>query len=312
MGRARTLAAAAGLESGYALGLARRDRHGALGNCHLGNIIGYRAVICVYPEQRKAFFIAHNSDSETARYQRFDELLTHSLEVAAPVVPAAAGQPAPVEWEGRYALAPSRFEQFRYLDVLFGTVVVTVGAEGLTLRPFGGEPQTLVPVGPRLYRAADRTQASHVLITHDGDWLVSDGARSWQRIGGARFLGHWVSLAVGIAGLLTLLVLVPWRAWRRGETLVQPAAFALLLLLVPAPLFALQPFIAIGDLTAATVALFVATLCLPLLMAAQLVWAWRVRTRLRSWRVHLIAAACVLQWCVTLYLWNLLPFASWR
>jgi hypothetical protein len=312
MGRARTSAAAAGLESGYALGLARRDRHGAVGDCHIGNIIGYRAVLCVYREQRKAFFIAHNSDSETARYLRFDELLAQSLRVAAPVSAASDSHVLPLEWQGRYVLSPSRFEQFRYFDLLFDSVAVTVDARGLNWRPFGGEPQTLVPVGHRLYRAADRTRASHVLVEEGGERLISDGAKTWQKISGTRFVAQWVSLALGLAGLITLLLLIPWRAWRRGEPWMQPASLALVLLVLPVPLFALQPFMAIGDFTAASAALFVATVALPLLMVAQVIWTWRARARVRSWRVHIVAAACVLQWCAVLVAWDLMPLATWR
>ena len=44
-----TDAANAGLVAGYALGLARRDRYGAVGFCHNGNTVGFVANICVYP-----------------------------------------------------------------------------------------------------------------------------------------------------------------------------------------------------------------------------------------------------------------------
>jgi CubicO group peptidase (beta-lactamase class C family) len=312
MAHARTPAATAGLESGYALGLARRDRHGAVGNCHLGNIIGYRAALCVYPEHRKAFFIALNSDSETARYARFDELLTRELQVQAPVMQAIASQVAPVDWQGRYVLTPARFEQFRYLDLLFDSVDVRVEGAGLTVHSLGGATQTLVPVAPALFRLPDRVRASHALLMADGERLISDGSRTFQRISEARFVANWASLVLGLAGLLTLLVLIPWRAWRRREPLIQPASLAWVLLLVTPVLFVTQPFMAIGDVTAASVCLYLTTAALPLLMIAQVVWAWRARTRLKSWRVHGVAAALVLQWCLALWAWDLMPFALWR
>jgi hypothetical protein len=59
MGRpVQTEAARAGLEIGYALGLARRDRFGAPGRCHGGSTVGFRAMLCTYPEQGKAYFYA--------------------------------------------------------------------------------------------------------------------------------------------------------------------------------------------------------------------------------------------------------------
>jgi hypothetical protein len=59
------------------------------------------------------------------------------------------------------------------------------------------------------------------------------------------------------------------------------------------------------------VALYVATLALPLLMAVHAVFVYRNRQRVRSWRLQAVAAALVVQWCATLHAWDLLPFALW-
>ena len=312
MGRARTLAASAGLDAGYALGLATRDRHGAVGLCHTGNIVGYRGALCVYPERGKAFFIALNTDSESAEYTRFDDLMIRTLGVSTPVTPASTQREPDREWHGRYVLAPGRFDRFRYFDLLLDSVSVRAGAEGLEIDRFGGETQQLTPVGPRLYRAAGRTQASHVFLADGQSRLLSDGTRTLRRIDEWRFITHWLSLALGLAGLIGFLVLVPWRAWRRGESALQPATLALVLLLAPLPLFAMQSFMALGDVTAAGVSLYAATLLLPFLMLAQALWAWSTRARLKSWLLHVVAAVLVLQWCASLYAWDLLPLALWR
>src|SRR5699024_1127364 len=79
MGRPfETEAASAGLPAGYGLGLTRRDRHGVVGRCHSGNTIGYRAMLCTFPQQQKAFFVAVNTDSEAAGYERFNALLVNA------------------------------------------------------------------------------------------------------------------------------------------------------------------------------------------------------------------------------------------
>ena len=50
MGRASTTEAArAGLLAGYGLGLGRRDRHGVVGLCHGGDVIGFHAMLCLFP-----------------------------------------------------------------------------------------------------------------------------------------------------------------------------------------------------------------------------------------------------------------------
>ncbi len=60
-----------GLRIGHGLALATRDRHGVLGECHPGTTFGFRAHLCVFRAQEKAFFFAVNADIETADYERF-------------------------------------------------------------------------------------------------------------------------------------------------------------------------------------------------------------------------------------------------
>jgi CubicO group peptidase (beta-lactamase class C family) len=312
MARPTTKAAMAGLDVGYALGLATRDRHGALGVCHLGDTVGFHAALCIYPEQRKAFFFSLNTDSDSANYSRFDAAMVTALDVSSPVSPDVSIPAAP-DWRGRYARAPARFEGFRYFDLLLDSVVLEVEGGALILRRPGGEPQPLVPVGPNLLRAPNRTAASHVLLTGtDGSAGFSDGFGTYRRVGNLHFFGNWLSLASGALGLLSLMILIPLRRLTQGEPLWPPASFAILLLLIPLPLFAAQPFVVVGDVTPASVALYLATVALPLAMVAHVFWAARHRHRVRAWPLHVAAALLVLQWCAALWVWDLLPLATWR
>lgn len=70
-----TIAKQKGLRVGYGLGAMTRDRHGVIGLAHSGNIVGYHAMLYWFPKSKKAFFISHNMDSETANYERFNETL---------------------------------------------------------------------------------------------------------------------------------------------------------------------------------------------------------------------------------------------
>src|SRR5690606_8788597 len=54
-----TIAFQNGLKNGYAYGLMLRDRHGVIGLAHSGNIIGYRAMLYIFPNEKKGFFISH-------------------------------------------------------------------------------------------------------------------------------------------------------------------------------------------------------------------------------------------------------------
>ena len=119
MGRASTTdAARAGLKVGYGLGLKRRDRHGVVGLCHDGSVVGFHAMLCLFhqPErpgqqatQRgKAFVIVHNTDGDGVDTGRFDALLVQALSI--PTLPVAQLARAPrnvADWQGRQLPAPT-------------------------------------------------------------------------------------------------------------------------------------------------------------------------------------------------------------
>jgi len=281
--------------------------------CHTGNIIGFRAALCMYPQHGKAFFVAHNGDNEDARYGRFDALMTKTLGVTTPAAPAVEPAEAPLAWEGRYVTAPPRFEMFRYFELLFDSTTLDVGANGVELGRFGNPVLQLTPVGPHLYRATDRVVASHALLSSDGAAdTITNGTRTLRKVSETRYALVWISFVLGLIGLLALLLAIPSYRIRYSEPLMQPASLALLLLMMPLPLFVLQPFTALGDVTPASVTLFVATLMLPLLLVIHSVWVYRNRQQLRAWLLHLVSVAFVLQWCVSLYTWDLLPFSLWN
>jgi hypothetical protein len=238
--------------------------------------------------------------------------MIETLGVGTPAV-ESNGAAVPEQWLGRYVAAPSRFETFHYLDVLGDSIALESVAGGVSLTAFGAEPRPLLGLGEILYRVPDRSTASHVLLAgEDGERYLSDGFRTLRRVGVVWFAAVWTSFALGVTGLVFFFVAIPLRRVLRNEPLWQPASVALLLLAAPVPLFLTQSFVALGDLTPASMAVYVATLALPLLMLAQAAWVVRCRSRLAWWPAHLTAAMLVLQWCVSLYAFDMLPFALWR
>ena len=83
------------------------------------------------------------------------------------------------------------------------------------------------------------------------------------------------------------------------------------LLIVPAPFFLAQDFMAIGDLTPASALLAIVTLLLPIGMFATIIRVIRNRDRSGIVLAHGIAAICVLQWCVILAAAGMLPLRLW-
>jgi hypothetical protein len=315
MGRALgTEAREAGLEAGYALGLSRRDRHGVIGLCHEGSTVGYRAMLCLYPDEGKAFFIAHNADSEDANYGRFDSLLVHTLGVA----PAPAPKPMDgvdlLPWTGRYVPAPGRFESLAWLDYVLGFATVRDGKTRLLFKPFQGVPRELVPADNDLLRATDRSTASHaVFTTEDGTRAISTGFQTWERVGLFPLVAYWASLMLGVLGLAYLLgsglVKIVRRSLHRKDPSFAPL-LAFLGLLLPLPFFLRLYFLDVGDLTVASGLLAAVTLALPLAMGFGL---WRViRTRLAGQRLNALAMAAGLQMTIVLAAWGLIPQVLWR
>ena len=315
-----TEAARGGLNAGYALGLARRDRHGVVGRCHLGNLGTFRAAICVYPEQQRAFFIAFNSDPEGGRFDRVEALLVDALGVTSPPLqPVGAPGVDPTHWEGLYRVRPNRFEQFAYLDELAGITRVRWDGVELHLEPLTGSKRGLIPLGGTLFRAPDRREASHVLLrTSDGKLAISDGLRTLERVSAASVWGLWLIAVVGAVALVYLLVVgsirsaiaLRRRVWR-DEPLRWPALTLTLLVTAPG-LYLTQSFLAIGDPTPANVLVAVLTGLLPIALLVGAMQRVRAGVGTLSARLDLAAIAGLLQWCVVLVAWGLLPLVLWR
>ena len=317
---AGTDAAQAGLAMGHGLALAVRDRHNVVGACHPGTAVGFRAMLCIYPEQDSAFFVAFNTDAEHADYERFNRLLLRDLELPLRA-PAPRGTPAPTveNWQGVYVPSPSPMASMAWVDAVFGFTRLKWDGESLFLIPFQGEPKELEPVGGLLFRASDRSTPSHVLMQDDGKHILSDGLRSYERVSMLRMLVLWGSLALGMAGLLYVLVVGVWRAalrrLGRGDHLFAPL-LSLLALLLPLPFFYFQSYLRLGDVTIASVLLALATGALPLATAFGLARCWRSRgtaAEAGSWaKWDWLALLAALQLLLVLAWWGLLPLRMWQ
>ncbi len=318
MGRPTTTeAASAGLvDAGYGLGLNSRDRHGVLGNCHVGTTVGFRANFCLFPEVQRAFFVAMNADVETADYDRFDALLIRELGIAAAIPTKSAAPPSAIaDWQGVYVLAPNRTESFAYLDRVLNFATVRWNGQQLHLKPFQSTTRSLLPAGGWMFRAEDRTWASHVLlVSEDARRIISDGFRSYEQISLWRMVPLWASLLAGMVGLLYLILFGILRILRRRLSAVDPLFIPFLasvVLFLPVPLFFSQSFLQLGDLTPASALLALVTGLLPLAMLFGLWKHVQQRPRDLLARVDGLAMLAVLQWALVLAGWGLLPLRLW-
>ena len=312
-----TEAVNAGLDAGYSLGLMKRDRHNVVGYAHSGNIIGYRAMIYIFPEQRKAFFISHNMDSETAQYERFNKILIEALGINKTEPTANGPMPEDVaDWEGVYIRTASGIELSSYFDVLTTFVRVSRQEGQLIFKPFQKAETTLTPAGGHSFRGGDRVAASHVLYKDQQSRpLITDGFVTYERTNIFYLIFLWMSLIAGCLGLLFILIAGIIRFIRKRKAFIKEPLSAPFLsvcsLLIPIPFFLNQSFIALGDLTAASFLTAIVTGLLPL---AMLFGCWKYFNNgvpgLMK-KVELIAVVSVLQWVAVLSFWGLIPLRLW-
>lgn len=312
-----TEAVKAGLDVGYSLGLMKRDRHNVVGYAHSGNIIGYRAMIYIFPRQQKAFFISNNMDSETAQYERFNKVLIEALGINK-TEPAAGGpMPADVaDWDGFYVRTASQIELSSYFDVLTTFVRVARKEDQLIFTPFQKAEVTLTPAGGHSFRAGDRVAASHVLYRGQQNRpLITDGFVTYEKSNVFYLLFLWISLIVGCLGLVFILIAGIIGSIRKRKAFIKEPLLAPFLsvcsLLIPVPFFLNQSFVALGDLTAASLLAAIVTGLLP---PAMLFGCWRfIKNGLsgRMKKIELMAVISVLQWVTVLGFWGMIPLRLW-
>lgn len=309
-----TAASQAGLPAGYALGLARRDRHGVVGFCHGGNILGFSAMLCVYPQEKKAFAYSVNSDREGARYSLLGAALVKALELKEAQQPPSAADDCLMCRAGFYIPAPNRFAMFRYLDRLFAALWVAPGDNQLTVLSVQGSDRTLRPLGAGLFSAHDRSTASHVFFSGpEGRQYLSTGFQSYQRVSTFSQLLRWFNLGLGLAGIIWIVIRAAVLLLRHARSLqghpLTPTVLALLAFTLPISLFFTQSFMALGDVTAASVLLALVSGALPV---AAVVGLWRGRALRRPVaRIDAAALLGVLQWCLVLAWSDMLPLRLW-
>lgn len=305
-----TSAANAGLGTGTALGLTMRDREGRIGLCHQGDTVGYHALMCLYPSEQKAFFLALNSDGDGVDLQRFHRILIeHVSPQRITIADSPPGTEVPADRDGYYMPLVSRFAIERYTDILDGGITLRREKDHLVLERSGKPPLDLHPVGGNLLRASDRVTVSHVLFRQAGSDMLSDGQRTFVRMSDASHYLVWGSLVAGLAGLGYFLLSVPVLALLGQRRIFEPAIVAILAFGPAGLLMYLLPFSQWGDLSLASASLCLATVVLPLALILQTGRA--IRSRYRFWPMDLVAALCSLQWLTVIAFFGLIPLRMW-
>ncbi|MDK1311304.1 serine hydrolase domain-containing protein [Pseudoalteromonas ardens] len=307
----------AGLEIGRGLAFANRDRYGVIGHCHPGTTFGFRANICVFPEQKKGYFYAINTDSESADYEAFKALFVELLELNETKIAQPGTSTKDMSaWLGVYELSPNNMAEFEFLDKLFGLVWVSASGEQITLHSLQSAPRILHHIEGGLYRDSERTQASHVFFTNQaGELILSNGLKTFKKANAVEISLYWASLLLGLCGFLYILIFALFRLVTKRFTSFRRLQWGLMNLLafsVPILLYLNQSFLAFGDVTLASISLTTLTALLPFSLICSLWQCYQQGIKTKGSMRDGILLIMALQLCAVLAAWGHLPALFWR
>lgn len=307
-----------GIPFGDALGAYSRDRYGVVGIAKNGNTLGFSAMIYLFPNEKKAFFIAHNMDSETANYDLFNETLVKHLGLATQqfITKKQIVESEINDWKGYYVPIITKVEPFGLLDNIFAYTQVEISTNGALLMPFQGKIKTLIYQGNYLFSMKDRTNISHSFYKSDDEnLLITDGVKTMKKISGLKILGIASSLLIGLLGLLYLFITSCKYFIKYKRSFINQPIFwvfiAILTLLFSFVFIANQSFMNIGDATIGNIVLAFGSIILPALVITTLILTVKTQKQY-SQTLNFWATIFVLQFCILLIVNKLLPIIMWK
>ncbi|MCG7858681.1 beta-lactamase family protein [Flavihumibacter sediminis] len=307
-----------GVPFGDALGAYSRDRYGVVGIAKNGNTLGFAAMIYFFPKEKKAFFIAHNMDSETANYDLFNEAIVKYLGLPAHgFITIHQKVETEIEnWNGYYVPVITKVEPFGLLDDLFSHTKVEITENGALLLPFQGKDKALIYQGHHLFSMEDRTHISHAFYkTTDGEHMITDGVKTIKKVMGLKIAAIAASLFLGLAGLIYMLIvgfinLAKYKSGFRRQPIFW-LFVSILTMLVSIGLIATQPFMRMGDMTAGNILLALSTALMPVFSIVTMVSTLKTN-RKGIYPMNFWASISVIQFCGLLITNDLMPLIMWR
>ncbi len=307
-----------GVPFGDALGAYSRDRYGVVGIAKNGNTLGFSSMIYMFPNYKKAFFIAFNMDSEAANYDLFNEVLVKHLGLATKnFITKKQETGSDIEnWNGYYIPVITKVEPFGLLDIVFSHTKVETSKTGALLIPFQGKDKTLIYQGEAVFSMKDRTNISHAFFTTtDGEFLITDGVKTSKKVSGLKILGIAASLFLGISGLIYLFIVGCINLIKYKLDFMNKPQFwvfiSILTLIVSFAFIAVQPFMNMGDLTVGNILLALATLLIPVFSVVSFILMIKTQ-KLYLNNLIFWTTIFVIQFCILLFANNLIPITMWK
>lgn len=222
-----SLAAAAGLRSGYGTGLASSFVDGFPMLGHNGGIEGFSSSFAYSTTRDVGYVVLLNSTHSPEAMRRISQLAVRYLkaDVEAPPKPEAqVGEAVLREYEGYYHQANPRHQVMAFVEWLRAGQDVRVNGNHLEVTPVFGRATTLIPVSNNLFRLDADPEPSRVFTTDAGGTMVLTGGSLYleRRPRWRVDVIRWPVLASAAMVLTPLLMMVPWIVHAR---LAEPKGF---------------------------------------------------------------------------------------
>lgn len=314
-----TIAFQNGLKNGYAYGLMLRDRHGVIGLAHSGNIIGYRAMLYIFPNEKKGFFISHNMDSESANYELFNQVLIDNLRISKnkKEVTNAEDTKGMSEYEGYYVPKFTKVEPLKLFDIMGSFSKIELKEKGLTVSPFQKQVIYLTYKGNGIFQSADKLSPSHYLYSNEQDKYLTTGISTLKKVSGWQISFSLLSSILGLFGLLAILVSGIYQTGKHRLNVVErpifPVFTGVFIFVLSIVFIVTKNIIQIGNQNSGGVLLYCSSILLPVFTLISLILFIiknKMQTLLRT--INFWATILVFQLMLLLTVYGLISFATWK
>ena len=312
-----TIAFNKGIDNGYALGMSKRDRFNVIGLAHSGNIIGYRSMLYIFPEEKKGFFISHNTDSETANYEKFNDVLINYLEIKKKhnKTTNKFSSEKFKEWEGYYIPKITKIIPFKLFDIISSYSKLKIKDSSLVIIPFQTKNINLDHIGNGLFQNKDKVRPSHVLYENDEGKFISTGFSTLKKINGFKIILLMINFVLCLLSLLIIVTIGFKKILVLKLKFIKhplfPIFIVILLLIISLIIIAKNKIIHIGDLNFGTLLLYLSSFLLPFVSIMTILFFIKIDEvffkRLEFWSSLIILSCCIL-----LIKYDFMPLCTWK
>ncbi len=217
-----TLAAQAGITTGYGYGVSSGYRGNRRWYSHAGAVPGFYADFTYYPECGLGYVVLLN-ELGTFYYDDIFDLLENYVACEMDIAPPATAdipESRLKEFCGYYELRNSRMRLMELADILFSGRTIFYENDTLYRRDFMSQKKALIPVSENLFRYPNQPEASVAFVkSADGKMAYTSRSAYYEKIAGWKprvyqllFFGALIIMA---SAIVYALVWIPIQIYKK-------------------------------------------------------------------------------------------------